>query len=216
MIQYGIIKELKPEENSAIVRIPMYETSQGEEALFDCVLTITPGIINGYKEGDIVTVAFENNQLDLPVIINKLYTGVAKEQESETSAFLDNLYVEGSTELSENFKVGEVTYKDLLSLKKKLNIDENNVDTTQENLDKEINRAIKAEETLQENLDSETERAIIAEAILDDRINQLAGETEESLANEIERAIISETILLEKIEELTNRINELENKINNQ
>ena len=128
MIQYGIIKELKPEENSAIVRIPMYETSQGEEALFNCVLTVTPGIINGYTEGDIVTVGFENDDLDSPFVLNKLFTGISKEQNSETSAFLDNLYVEGTAEFSENFKVGEVTYKDLLSLKKNLNITENSTD----------------------------------------------------------------------------------------
>ena len=124
MIQQGIIKELIPNENCALVRIPIYETSQGEEAIFNCVLSCIPGIINGYQVGDIVIVGFENDQLDLPIVLSKLYLGVSREENSYTSMNVDNLNVSGRTTLNEDFSVGEVTYKDLLSLKKKLQQEE--------------------------------------------------------------------------------------------
>lgn len=113
MIQKGIIEKLYPEENSALVRIPMYETSQGERALFTCIIKTLPGIVNGYVESDVVFVDFENDDLDYPVIVGKLYLGASKEINSKTSINADNLTVNGSAKFSEDFSISDINYKDI-------------------------------------------------------------------------------------------------------
>ena len=113
MIQKGIIEKLYPEENSALVRIPMYETSQGERALFTCIIKTLPGIINGYVEEDVVFVDFENDDLDYPVIVGKLYLGPAKEIGSKTSIDVDSLVVDGSAKFSSDFSISDISYSDI-------------------------------------------------------------------------------------------------------
>lgn len=127
MIQKGIVKEVQQAENRIIVRIPLYETAGGNEALFSCVIANQPGIINGYIEGDIVFVDFENNSLDYPVVVGNLYRGL-NEIKSKSGFVGDSISVEGSSKFSTDFQVGEISYRDLLSLKKYLNlVEEGNV-----------------------------------------------------------------------------------------
>lgn len=126
MLQRGIVKSINADNKTITVRVPMYETSNSGEALFECRIKNTPGVLGGYVKDDAVYVDFENDQLDAPVVVGKLFVGLAKEQNSKTSIFADDLTVAGTATFSDNFKVGDVNYKDLLALKKKLNIDENN------------------------------------------------------------------------------------------
>ena len=121
MIQKGIIKEVQYAENRIIVRIPLYETAGGNEALFSCVIANQPGIINGYTEGDVVFVDFENDDLDHPLIIASLYRG-SKYTTAKSGFTGDSIDVNGSARFSPDFQVGEITYRDLLSLKKYLNL----------------------------------------------------------------------------------------------
>ena len=128
MIQKGIVKELLLNENRVLVRIPMYESPGNGEAIFDCMVSNQPGIINGYTVGDVVFVDFENNDLDDPVVVGNLYRGL-NEMKSKSGFVGDSINVAGSSKFSTDFQVGEITYKDLLALKKALPlIDEIKVD----------------------------------------------------------------------------------------
>ena len=128
MIQKGIIKEIIFNENRMLVRIPMYESPGSGEAIFDCMIANQPGYVNGYAIGDIVFVDFENDDLDDPVVVGCLYTGI-KSNKSKSGFIGDSVDVQGYAKFSTDFQVGEVTYKDLLALKKALPIiDEIKVD----------------------------------------------------------------------------------------
>ena len=80
MIVKGLIKTIDFSDNSCRVRLPIFETtaSQGEVVLKAVFLT-QPGMYNGYAEGDIVFVDFENDKLNQPVILGKLYLGATNE-----------------------------------------------------------------------------------------------------------------------------------------
>ena len=63
-------------------------------------MAIQPGIYNGYKEEDVVIVAFENNKIDQPVIVGKLYLGAENEGSTPLGALsCSNLSVSNSATL---------------------------------------------------------------------------------------------------------------------
>lgn len=115
MIQKGIIKELLLNENRILVRIPILESAGGQEVVLSCLIMNQPGIVNGYQVGDVIFVAFENQDLDTPIVIGKLYTGT---NNLSSSAFIgDSLTVSGKTTLSTECNIGEVSYIELSSIK---------------------------------------------------------------------------------------------------
>lgn len=81
MIVKGIIKTIDFLNNSCTVRLPLFETaaSSGEVVLKATILT-QPGLYNGYVEGDVVFIGFENDGLDQPIVLGKLFLGAAKEE----------------------------------------------------------------------------------------------------------------------------------------
>lgn len=146
MIVKGLIKTINFSDNSCTVRLPIFETaaSQGEVILKAVMLT-QPGLYNGYSEGDIVFVDFENDKLNQPIILGKLYLGAAKEEASpvHSSLAVSNLTVTskatlpidtqlvledtGNTVAVEN---GITTYKSLTDIIKALYKTEASVDKT--------------------------------------------------------------------------------------
>ena len=124
MIQKGIVKELLPNENRIVVRVPIYETAGSEEALFTCTYSIQPGVVNGYNVDDVVYVDFENNQLEEPIVVGKLYVGVDDAQNSKSSFIGGSLQINGNANLPTNTNIGDISYYDLLSLKKRLKLEE--------------------------------------------------------------------------------------------
>ena len=79
MLAKGIIDSIDFSSNTCIVRIPQFETANSDPIILSATFSITPGMYNGYKENDVVWVAFENNRLEHPVIIGKLFLGTEKE-----------------------------------------------------------------------------------------------------------------------------------------
>lgn len=79
-------------------------------------LCYNPGAENGYRVGDIVYVAFENNQIGEPVIIGKLFLN--KTQDSENSTYLigDELNVSKKATLPLNTTIGDITGEQLAKL----------------------------------------------------------------------------------------------------
>jgi hypothetical protein len=53
----------------------------------DAQFSIVPGVYNSYKTGDIVFIGFEENKMELPVILGKLFVSAS----AEASAHLGNL-----------------------------------------------------------------------------------------------------------------------------
>ena len=80
MITKGILKTIDYNENSCTVRLPLFESAAASgEVVLPAIFINQPGSFNGYNEGDVVFVDFENNSLTSPVVIGKLYLGAAKE-----------------------------------------------------------------------------------------------------------------------------------------
>jgi hypothetical protein len=102
MIVKGLIKSINFSDNSCRVRLPVFETaaSQGE-VVVKAIMSIQPGLYNGYNEGDVVFVDFENNRLNQPIVVGKLYLGSAKETTAKASGSLSisNLKVSSNATL---------------------------------------------------------------------------------------------------------------------
>lgn len=74
MIIKAIIQKLpKLDDNHYTIRIPFMEDHTKVEAEFQALLSHTPGIYDSYKVGDVVFISFENEKLDTPIILGKLY-----------------------------------------------------------------------------------------------------------------------------------------------
>lgn len=80
MIVKGIIKSIDVQGNTCVVRMPYFETAGNDEIIATATVSNSPGSYNGYKVDDVVWVAFENDQLECPVIIGKLYLGIEAER----------------------------------------------------------------------------------------------------------------------------------------
>ena len=98
MLTKGLILNIDYNDHYCNVRIPLFETA-GNLQIVSVKATIctTPGIYNGYKEGDIVFVAFEDNELNEPVIIGKLYTDANTEKNASSAISCNTLYAKNLT-----------------------------------------------------------------------------------------------------------------------
>jgi hypothetical protein len=80
MVTKGLIKSIDYNSNTCKVRLPLFENaSQPTEVSITAIFSIQPGAINGYKEGDVVVVAFDGESISNPVVMGKLYLGAAEE-----------------------------------------------------------------------------------------------------------------------------------------
>ena len=80
MITKGQITSIDLSGNTCSVRMPFFESAGNDEINGVATISNTPGSYNGYKVGDVVWVAFENNLMELPVVIGKLYLGAELEK----------------------------------------------------------------------------------------------------------------------------------------
>lgn len=129
MVTKAIIKGKDPGSNKYIVRIPFLETSaskstvSNQNLLYEAILASTPGVIESYKENDVVIVSFEDHRSANPVIIGKLYLN---NEEPRGYARLESLEVTGKTILSSDTMLGNISVKDLEKLVKAREIEEEN------------------------------------------------------------------------------------------
>ena len=95
MITKGQIRSINSAGTRCIVRMPLFETASSTLPVeAEAVINITPGMYNNLFVNDIVLIAFEENALEKPVILGKLFTG--SDKESTTSGgmgILDTLLV---------------------------------------------------------------------------------------------------------------------------
>jgi hypothetical protein len=94
MIVKGIIKTIDYNGNMCTVRLPLFESSsKSGEVILPATIAIQPGLINSYKEEDVVLISFENNKIETPVVIGKLYLGATAESKESRG----NINVTGLT-----------------------------------------------------------------------------------------------------------------------
>lgn len=114
MILKAFITELPyGDENIFKVRIPFLEDNTTNEMIFDALLCNQPGEYSGYNVGDCVFVSFENEKLNTPIILGKLY--VSQDKELPTYHILNELNVTGRATLPENTVIGNYTLSDILN-----------------------------------------------------------------------------------------------------
>jgi len=68
--------------NKCTVKVPLFANDNSNEipTISDVVMSIPPGMIGQYAENDVVFLGFEENMLNRPVILGKLYTGSKMDQ----------------------------------------------------------------------------------------------------------------------------------------
>ena len=59
----------------------------------DAQINIVPGIYNSYKTGDIVFIGFEENKMELPVILGKLFVSASDEAGSYRGNIRGNSFI---------------------------------------------------------------------------------------------------------------------------
>lgn len=140
MITKGIIEKITKSANDGIifdVRIPLLETAnETGEFLLKAHLCYQPGNLEGYSINDVVYIGFENDSLNKPVILGKLYKGSEKQlfQETDGSLTEEQLYKKNSSNFSycsslevvnsailpNNTKIGDLTYDNIYGIYKTL------------------------------------------------------------------------------------------------
>jgi hypothetical protein len=81
--------------------MPLFETASSSVPVeVEALVSITPGMFNNLFVNDVVFIAFEENALEKPIIIGKLYTGAQNENNTAGGAgILDTLTVRNTASL---------------------------------------------------------------------------------------------------------------------
>jgi hypothetical protein len=84
MVTKAIIQTIDYTKNICRVRIPLFENASRNVNMIeaDAQFSVVPGIYNSYKTGDIVFIGFEENRMELPVILGKLFVSTTTENSS--------------------------------------------------------------------------------------------------------------------------------------
>lgn len=119
MIQKAIITSIDYATGKIKVRIPRFEVAGvSTQFIIESTLCYEPGNYNNYQVNDVVYVGFENYELDKPIILGKLFTGIP--EEASNYSYTKALKVLGSSNLSKDTKIGDLSYSDLEYSKKKV------------------------------------------------------------------------------------------------
>lgn len=81
MLTKAIIQSIDYTKNICRVRIPLFENASRNVNMIeaDAQFSIVPGVYNSYKTGDIVFIGFEENKMELPIILGKLFVSASTE-----------------------------------------------------------------------------------------------------------------------------------------
>ena len=121
MITRAIIEEVI-DTFSYRVRIPIFDRieSASEHTSFENLLiakaSVSRGSNNQFQRGDIVFIAFENNDLGAPVIIGHLYRNALLEVSNSSVIESTSLNVSGKASLPMSTTIGDIQYSQLFYL----------------------------------------------------------------------------------------------------
>ena len=83
MFTEAVIIAIDRLSNNCKIRIPLFETvNSGNKVILNARIAIIPGIYNSYDIDDIVYITFENNRVDMPIVISKVYTTNVEEEKN--------------------------------------------------------------------------------------------------------------------------------------
>ena len=114
MITKAIIVETPlNNSNKFKIQIPtlVKANSNKDNFILDATLCYQPGVILGYNIGDVVFVAFEDNYIEKPIILGKLYKTDSLDNEVEELPENDDLPEEDADEEEEAFVYQEIYYE---------------------------------------------------------------------------------------------------------
>ena len=121
MITKGIIEEIVAKYR-AKVRLPIYEGMPQSSDVYvrsndlsTATICTLPSCEPNFQKGDVVFVAFEDNDLGKTIILGMLYCESSKK--STSSLGLNSLVVDVDTHLSEATTIGDVASDDIQNLK---------------------------------------------------------------------------------------------------
>ena len=82
MITKAVVMSINNAGNRCMVRMPLFETAASSApAIAEALVNITPGMFNNLVVGDVVFVSFEENAIEKPIILGKLYKGTSVEND---------------------------------------------------------------------------------------------------------------------------------------
>ena len=92
MLTKAIIQSVDYTRNICRVRIPLFENASRNTNIIeaDAQFSVVPGIYNSYKTGDVVFIGFEENKMELPVILGKLFVSASDEAGSYRGSLSGN------------------------------------------------------------------------------------------------------------------------------
>ena len=95
LVTKAIIRSINSAGNRCVVRMPLFETAASSAPVeAEALVNITPGMFGNLNIGDVVFVAFEENALEKPIILGKLYKGASSENTTRGGmGILDSLRV---------------------------------------------------------------------------------------------------------------------------
>lgn len=83
MITKGIITSINRNKNKCSVRMPLFESASSTgPVIIDALISHPPGVYNNLFKNDIVFVSFEENSLEKPIVIGKMYRGPSFEKDT--------------------------------------------------------------------------------------------------------------------------------------
>ena len=91
MVTKAIIQSINRNTNKCAVRMPLFESaSSSGPVVVEALINIPPGVYNNLAKDDVVFVAFEENALEKPIVLGKLYRGPNFEKETAGGAGVFN------------------------------------------------------------------------------------------------------------------------------
>lgn len=116
MIVKGEIVNVLSNKYRYNVHIPVFDTAGiNTKSIFECGVCNEPGVTQGYKEGDIVIVGFENNSLNHPIIIGKFFTNSYADNDNLSSIKTSTLDVKDGASLPSNTTVGGINLWNIMN-----------------------------------------------------------------------------------------------------
>ena len=95
MITKAIVRSVNKAGTRCRVEMPLFATaSSTSPVIAEALVSITPGLFNNIFVDDIVFISFEENELEKPIILGKLFTGATNENSTPGGgAIIDTLKV---------------------------------------------------------------------------------------------------------------------------
>lgn len=125
MLTKGVIRSINRSGNRCMVELPLFQTpSDPNPVILEALISITPGTFNNLFVNDVVFVSFEENALEKPIILGKLFRGTTIENNTNGGAVVaDTLRVNSGATLPatttfEFSPINQHEYRDLSTPKK--------------------------------------------------------------------------------------------------